>query len=314
MNFGLTGWVCQSKPFFFWIPAGDSFQKAYLEEWIYIVSDPSANGNTVEDCTTKRKRSEEASSTSRPAGQPDWDRFGSQTMASSWEKVEAPMPPPQPRCKIIHPKQLGPYPVRLELPFPKEEIQSGYEDDVSSGTDAFTAWRKIDQEVILAHHMVDIQKAAAQFREAAGSSKSVPRRLPTQRRLSIYNWNPRPRRGKEGAIENQIARRWHIITLQESSEYVDHDLVANQFHITHYGGCAILFSKNTFYSDIDVKSIYLHDTRRVLPDRVEEGCQGWVMQGVLSRATFRRLPLNSKGLHNVMSTHQQCFCQETWNC
>ena len=105
--------------------------------------------------------------------------------------------------------------------------------DGSSGTDAFAAWRKIDHEVIIEHHMVDIQKAAAQFREAAErncassslahrGSKSVPRRSPTQRRLSIYNWNPGPRRGKEGALENQIAGRWHIVTLQEASEYVEH--------------------------------------------------------------------------------------------
>ena len=54
--------------------------------------------------------------------------FGSQAVASSLEKVEAPLPPPKPRCKLVYPKQLGPCPVRLELPFPKEYILSGYED------------------------------------------------------------------------------------------------------------------------------------------------------------------------------------------
>ena len=44
--------------------------------------------------------------------------------------------------------------------------------------------------------------------------------------------------------------------------------------------------KETFFSNIDVKSIYLHDTRRDLPDQVMEGGRGWVMQGVLSRASF----------------------------
>ena len=44
---------------------------------------------------------------------------------------------------------------------------------------------------------------------------------PVQKRLSIYNWNPEPRRGEEGAIEKQITWKLHIITLQEASDFVD---------------------------------------------------------------------------------------------
>ena len=75
-----------------------------------------------------------------------------------------------------------------------------------------------------------------------------------QKRLSIYNWNPGPRRGKEGAFEKQIAGKWHVITLQEAIVYVDHDILTNWFHETHYGECAILFNKDTFHPNIDVKS------------------------------------------------------------
>ena len=71
------------------------------------------------------------------------------------------------------------------------------------------------------------------------------------------------KRGKECAIEKQIAGKWHIITLQEGIEYVDHELFTNRFHVAHYGGCAVLFNKDTFFPDVKVKSIYLHDTRRV---------------------------------------------------
>ena len=39
VEFPLSGWVCQWKPF--WIPVGESFQKAYLEEWIYTSDDSS---------------------------------------------------------------------------------------------------------------------------------------------------------------------------------------------------------------------------------------------------------------------------------
>ena len=133
------------------------------------------------------------------------------------------------------------------------------------------------------------------------SAKKLSNRSPVQKRLSIYNWNPRHRRGKEDAFEKQIAGRWHVITLQEAAEYVDHDLLTSLFHVTHYAGCAILFNKDTFYPNIDVKSIYLHDTRRDLLVQVMEGDQGWVMQGVLSRASFRRPPTSGQVTCTVLS-------------
>ena len=33
----------------------------------------------------------------------------------------------------------------------------------------------------------------------------------------------------------------------------------NRFHVSHYGGCAVLSNKDTFFSDVKVQSIYLHD-------------------------------------------------------
>ena len=74
----------------------------------------------------------------------------------------------------------------------------------------------------------------------------MPNRLTEQKRLSIYNWNPGHRHGKEEAIEKQIAGKWHIITLQESVEDIDHDYLTNRFYVTLYRGCAVLFSKDTF--------------------------------------------------------------------
>ena len=146
------------------------------------------------------------------------------------------MPPPKRRCNFIHPKQLSPFPERLELPYPSEEILSGYEDVVSSSQDLYTTWVKTDPDVTLERHMVDIQKAVADYREAAARRQesttqeyffdtNMPKRSHVQKRLSIYKWNPGPRRGKEGAIERQIAGKWHVITLQEVIDYVDHELL-----------------------------------------------------------------------------------------
>ena len=80
----------------------------------------------------------------------------------------------------------------------------------------------------------------------------VPNRLTEQRRLSVQNWNPGPRRGKGGAIERHIAVKWHIITLQEDIEYLEHEFLTNRFNVTHNGGCAVLFKKDTFFPDIKV--------------------------------------------------------------
>ena len=136
-----------------------------------------------------------------------------------------------------------------------------------------------------------------------GVNKYFSSQSPVQKRLSIYNWNPGPRRGKGDAFEKQFAEKWHIVTLQQASDYVDHDILQERFHVTHYAGCAILFNKGTFYTNIDVKSIYLHDTRRGLQDQVVEGEQGWVLQGVLSQAIFRRPPVSGKKNFTVLSLH-----------
>ena len=53
------------------------------------------------------------------------------------------------------------------LPFSNDEILSGYEDIVSSGTDQFSEWVKMDPHEVLLHHMVDVQRATADFREAS---------------------------------------------------------------------------------------------------------------------------------------------------
>ena len=173
-------------------------------------------------------------------------------------------------------------------------------------------WGKMSPEEILAEHVVDIHKVVADFRDAFeriqsspsqsyGVNKYFSSQSPVQKRLSIYNWNPGPRWWKEDAFEKQIAGRWQIITLQEASEYVDHELLTNRFHVTLYAGCAILFNKDTFYPDTSVKLIYLHDTRRGVQDQVLEGEQGWVMQGVLSRASFRRSPVSGQKYFTVLS-------------
>ena len=190
----------------------------------------------------------------------------------------------RPECDFIHPQQLSPSPERLELPFSCEDILSGHEEPASGGSDHFAMWGKMSPHDILPEHVVDIHKVEADFLDAFernqssssqthGVNKYFSSQSPVQKRLSIYNWNPGPRRGKENAFEKQIAEKWHIVTLQEASDYVEHDILHERFHVTHFAGCAILFNKDTFYPDISVKSIYLHDTRNGVQDQFVEGEQ-----------------------------------------
>ena len=69
---------------------------------------------------------------------------------------------------------------------------------------------KADPDVTSVRHLVDVQKAVAEFREASTRrhdtssqeyhfDNNVPYRSLVQEQLSIYNWNPGPRRGMRKA-------------------------------------------------------------------------------------------------------------------
>ena len=51
---------------------------------------------------------------------------------------------------------------------------------------------------------------------------------------------------------------------EEAIEYVDHELLTNRFHVTHYGRYTVLCNKDTFFPDVKVTSIYLYDNRHDL--------------------------------------------------
>ena len=158
----MTGWVCQWKAF--WIPVGDSFQKAYLEEWLRVGAVLSVGPSSADqgDVIPETPR------VSKLAPSSPWEPAKPQDKACFWERIEAPLPPlrPRPKCDFIHPQQLSPFPERLELPFSCDPILSGSEELASSGSDHFTMWGKIIPHEILAEHLVDIHKVVADFRDS----------------------------------------------------------------------------------------------------------------------------------------------------
>ena len=116
-------------------------------------------------------------------------------------------------CNDFHPKHHGPFPDRLRLPYPDEEIISGYEEEVSSIRDGFTAWVKADFETVLARR---VPRSIRQKTRYILSSISLRQRRPQPftcaEKAQCTQLEPRTRRGKEGAIEKQIAGKWHVIT------------------------------------------------------------------------------------------------------
>ena len=203
----------------------------------------------------------------------------------------------------------GPTCERLELLFSDDDILSGFEDHHLPRSDQFTMWSKMTSEESLPEHVVDIHRIAADFRDAIERIPTPSTRESTGfsllsllwRRLSVCNWNPGLQRSTEDAIEKQVAGKWHLITLQEASHCVEHEILHEHLHVTHFTGCAALFDRDTFFPNVDVKSIYLHDTRRVLHDRVVEGEHGWVLQGVVSRASFRRAVASGQTVFTFLS-------------
>ena len=84
-------------------------------------------------------------------------------------------------------------------------------------------------------------------------------------------------------------------------EYLQHKCLTNHFEITHFAGCVVLFNKDTFHSDIKVYSVHLHDIGSGQQQVVREGQSGWVLQAVISRASFGRVPRNGKSYFTMMS-------------
>ena len=65
-------------------------------------------------------------------------------------------------CNYIHPKEHGPFPDRLKLPYSdEEELLSGYEEDASYIRGGCTAWVKADFETVFKRHVVDVRKPRA---------------------------------------------------------------------------------------------------------------------------------------------------------
>ena len=174
---------------------------------------------------------------------------------------------------------------------------------------------KSDFVATLKRHTVDVKSVNAAVRDAPPKRRSasfqgyhfnndMPTRLTEQKRLSVYNWNPGAGVEKEVLAKNRLRRNGTFsITLHGAIEYIDHEFLTTRFHVTHTEAVPSFSTKTLFFPDIKVTSIYFHDARHSQPDKVIEGETGWVIQGVVSKASFRRKPRGGKSSFTVMSLH-----------
>ena len=238
---------------------------------------------------------------SMPVPSSPWGPPKNEDSACSRERIEAPLPPLQPRptCE------------RLELLFSCDAILSGYEDLVSSRSDQFTMWGKMSHQEfwlntwltfteLLPTSVMILNAFSHPLLSPVVSTNTFSSQLLCRRGSAFTTGTMGPDDLRK--MLSRIKLQESGISLRKASEYVEHEILHERFHVTHFAGCAILFNKDTFYPDISAKSIYLHDTRRGVQDQIVEGEHGWVLQGVLARASFRRAAASGQ-VFTVLSPH-----------
>ena len=88
----MPSWACQWKPF--WIRVGESFNKAFLEECVFVSGD-SSDGQNVMDFPVRHStdHADCIPETPRISKQFDsslWEPTRPQNMGYFWERIEAP--------------------------------------------------------------------------------------------------------------------------------------------------------------------------------------------------------------------------------
>ena len=160
--------------------------------------------------------------------------------------------------------------------------------------------------------MVDIRRIAADFRDAfertqtsaaraSGVNKFFTSQSPLQRKLSVYNWHPGPRRGAEDAVEKQNAGKWHF-TLQEKLLTMSN---------TKYSLGRLCSSLQQGYL-LPQRRCQVHLPPRHQADIARSFCRKrtwiWFTRKYITRLLSACCIQWSNRLHRLLFTHQQCVC------
>ena len=144
----MTEWICWYKSF--GIQRGESYQKVFLEEWEKVDPEQSYVCGEDKSCPTAivteterlQKAQEDGRTTTREPHRggcslpkssweavgafdaPSWKYTGTQGSTVSWGSLAAALKCS--RSPFIDPRQVGTFPKRLALPYPCDEILSGW--------------------------------------------------------------------------------------------------------------------------------------------------------------------------------------------
>ena len=225
------------------------------------------------------------------------------------------------RCLFLHPAEAPKPEVSASTqehneaplpPFSDDDILSGFEDHRLPRLEQITMWSTMTPEEILPEHVVDIRIIAGDFRD------SIERMQTSSTRASwvnkFFTSQSLCRRGREDAFETKCrkvapdnpSRSFWLCRTRKSY---------TNTYVTHFAGCAFLFNKDTFHSNVDVKSVCRHDTRRIF---ARSFCRRRTWMGVTRRCLSRFLSAcciqRPNSFHRFIVTHQQCLLQEKRYC
>ena len=165
----------------------------------------------------------------------------------------------------------------------------------------------IHQE-ISAEHVVDIHKVVADFRDAferieSPSSQSdgviqySSSHAPEQKRPSTYNWNPGPDVERKILSRNKLRESGTSLFFKSVLSKLNTKLFMHVFTLPTLR--AVRFSSTRTPSTLTSAS-----NRSTFATRGEvEGEEGWVLQGVVSRASVRRTAASGQKVFTVFSLH-----------
>ena len=241
----MSGWVCHWKPF--WIPVGDSWKKALREEWFFIGDEHADEQAPIDDHVFESTDYSNcilgATRISFLSGRVPCETT---TFGNGWRH----------HCTYCgHGPNATSYIRNSSVPFPNvwychfRAMISCQATRILSPQDRITLllWVKISPHEFSVGHVVDTHKVVAHFRDAFEGKQSSSSQTWRQQLLffsitcaeEAQHLQLERRRGRQDAFVKQLAEKWHIVTVQEASDYVDHDILQERFHVTHHAGCAI---------------------------------------------------------------------------
>ena len=193
---------------------------------------------------------------------------------------------------VIHLKQFDIFPKLLLVTDPDVEILSGFEEDVSSIRDDHSTWVKADPASILERHLESIpfsvlHKIEDSRRPILSADLAAMYVSGHTSRSDSVSWA-----GFQGYEEEKKMSLIKNITSSTSAWWVT--------YMIHYDSYVIFFNKDTSFghpSHSRFLQIPEMDSRQV----VIEGKLGWILQVVISRASFRRLSRNGNYFIIMMS-------------